>query len=101
MPKCQKCELLLELYQRTPQKPRDYWIMTELFVELHGFDHCDMGIPNADSMDELAEWEEQALLRSFLENQAEKLGCTLELAAKLNTLQSNIESLQRERGDPC
>ena len=39
--KCKKCEKLLELYQRTPQSDRDYWLMTELFVLLHGSDVCD------------------------------------------------------------
>jgi len=33
----------MELYQRTPRKPRDYWLMTELFVELHGGDECEVG----------------------------------------------------------
>lgn len=36
---CYKCNLLLELYERTPKMPRDYWVMTELFVELHGHDY--------------------------------------------------------------
>ena len=35
---CRKCELLLEL--RTPKSPRDYWVMTEIFVLLHGSDVC-------------------------------------------------------------
>lgn len=38
---CEKCGLLTELYERTPQRYRDYWAMTELFVFLHdGKDHC-------------------------------------------------------------
>jgi hypothetical protein len=37
---CTKCALLLELYERTPQAPRDYWVMTELFDILHGGDVC-------------------------------------------------------------
>jgi len=38
---CQKCKFLSQLYKRTPQAPRDYWLMTELFVMLHGSDECD------------------------------------------------------------
>ena len=37
---CRKCDLLLELYECTPKTPRDYWVMTELFVMLHGSDVC-------------------------------------------------------------
>jgi len=33
---CRKCKLLKELFERTPKSKRDYWIMTELFVLLHG-----------------------------------------------------------------
>ena len=40
---CEKCALLLELYERTPKSNRDYWVMTELFVLLHGSDVCDGG----------------------------------------------------------
>ena len=38
---CQKCALLMELYEQTPKTPRDYWVMTELFVMLHGSDVCE------------------------------------------------------------
>lgn len=38
---CEKCALLAELYDDTPKSNRDYWIMTELFVYLHGGDICD------------------------------------------------------------
>lgn len=41
--KCEKCKLLLELYQATPKEPRDYWVMTEIFVMLHGGDVCHKG----------------------------------------------------------
>lgn len=37
---CRKCRILMELYQRTLQAPRDYWLMTELFVMLHDGDVC-------------------------------------------------------------
>ena len=37
---CEKCERLMELYERTPKEPRDYWLMTEIFVALHGGDEC-------------------------------------------------------------
>ena len=37
---CEKCKNLRELYERTPQEPRDYWLMTEIFVALHGGDEC-------------------------------------------------------------
>jgi len=37
---CKKCNLLYELYNRTPKSERDYWIMTELFVLLHRSDVC-------------------------------------------------------------
>ena len=40
MPNCQKCEQLAELYESTPKSPRDYWLMTEIFVALHGGDVC-------------------------------------------------------------
>ena len=40
MSSCPKCALLLELYERTPKLPRDYWVMTEIFVLLHGSDVC-------------------------------------------------------------
>ena len=33
---CERCELPFELYERSPQTDRDYWVMTELFVFLHG-----------------------------------------------------------------
>ena len=38
---CIKCSQLAELYERTPKEPRDYWLMTELFVLLHGSDVCE------------------------------------------------------------
>ena len=38
---CERCTLLEELYERTPKSDRDYWLMTELFVMLHGgLDFC-------------------------------------------------------------
>ena len=40
---CEKCKLLSELYEGTPKSNRDYWIMTELFVLLHGSDECKGG----------------------------------------------------------
>lgn len=41
---CNKCDLLLELYEATPKQSRHYWVMTELFVKLHGSDVC----PNSE-----------------------------------------------------
>ena len=41
MSACKKCDLLMELYEQTPKTPRDYWVMTELFVMLHGGDVCE------------------------------------------------------------
>ena len=38
---CKKCKLLMELFKRTPMTNRDYWLMTELFVMLHGSDVCE------------------------------------------------------------
>jgi len=38
---CKKCKLLMELFKRTPMTNRDYWLMTELFVLLHGSDVCE------------------------------------------------------------
>jgi len=38
---CLKCNLLEELFSRTSKSERDYYIMTELFVLLHGTDICD------------------------------------------------------------
>ena len=40
---CEKCKHLSELYKRTPKTNRDYWLMTELFVFLHGSDECKGG----------------------------------------------------------
>lgn len=38
---CEKCILLSQIYCRTPETDRDYWLMTELFVMLHdGSDVC-------------------------------------------------------------
>jgi len=37
---CEKCHYLMELYKRTPETNRDYWLMTEIFVFLHGGDIC-------------------------------------------------------------
>jgi len=40
---CEKCELLMEFFERTPLTNRDYWVMTELFVFLHdGKDQCNI-----------------------------------------------------------
>lgn len=40
--KCVKCDYLMELFEHVPQTNRNYWLMTELFVMLHGgADHCD------------------------------------------------------------
>lgn len=38
---CYKCSLLNELFERTPKSDRDYWLMTELFILLHGKDFCE------------------------------------------------------------
>jgi len=38
---CLKCKYLKELYEGTHKSNRDYWLMTELFVLLHGSDVCD------------------------------------------------------------
>jgi len=38
---CLKCKILFELYEHTPETKRDYWLMTELFVMLHGTDECN------------------------------------------------------------
>ena len=38
--RCKKCKHLFELYERTPKSNRDYWLITELFVLLHGSDEC-------------------------------------------------------------
>lgn len=48
---CYKCELLAELYKQVPQTPRNYWVMTELFVLLHGSDVCDGDEEGIDSGD--------------------------------------------------
>lgn len=85
MSKCLRCELLIELYQRTPQQPRDYWIMTELFVSMHGPDVCG------------GEVKKQAILRDSLEKEAARLGCTLAMAGRLHRLEMSIEQLQHKR----
>lgn len=38
---CDKCELLFEWYEEVEETDRNYWIMTELFVMLHGKDYCE------------------------------------------------------------
>ena len=38
---CNKCNYLLELYEQVGKTSRNYYVMTELFVLLHGKDHCD------------------------------------------------------------
>ena len=38
--RCMKCLLLSELYDNTKRNARDYYVMTELFVLLHGSDIC-------------------------------------------------------------
>lgn len=40
---CRKCELLTELFYAGKPSPRLYWVMTELFVYLHGSDVCSEG----------------------------------------------------------
>jgi len=42
---CYKCDILMELFKRTPGTNRDYWLMTELFVMIHGSDICDKAKP--------------------------------------------------------
>ena len=38
---CEKCNCLFELYEQAPRTNRNYWLMTELFVFLHGSDVCN------------------------------------------------------------
>jgi len=38
--RCNKCMMLMQLFKQTPGTDRDYWLMTELFVMLHGSDVC-------------------------------------------------------------
>lgn len=46
---CKKCALLAELYGHTPETPRDYWLMTEIFYYLHGeSDVCEEGKQNVE-----------------------------------------------------
>ena len=40
-PRCEKCTMLLELYGATAKTHRLYWVMTEIFVMLHGGDVCN------------------------------------------------------------
>ncbi len=41
---CKKCKYLSELYESIENPSnRDYWLMTELFVMLHGKDYCEAG----------------------------------------------------------
>jgi len=49
MASCEKCETLFELYERTPKAPRDYWLMTEIFVMLHGGDVCPSAFEEPDA----------------------------------------------------
>lgn len=34
--------MLIELWNGTDRSPRLYWVMTEIFVFLHGSDVCDI-----------------------------------------------------------
>lgn len=44
---CVSCRNLFELYERTPKSDRDYWLMTELFCDLHdGKDYCPDPVKN-------------------------------------------------------
>ena len=36
MSACDACHMLGELYESSPQTDRLYWVMTEIFVRLHG-----------------------------------------------------------------
>ena len=38
---CKKCTMLSEFYENTKKTNRDYWLMTEVFVLLHGGDTCE------------------------------------------------------------
>ena len=51
MPKCEHCDNLKELYERTPMSERDYWLMTEIFVSLHGGDVCPLATAPVDVKD--------------------------------------------------
>jgi len=42
---CKKCVLLSEIYGATKKTERDYYVMTELFVLLHGADMCAGKLP--------------------------------------------------------
>ena len=45
---CDKCNKLMELFSQTPQNNRSWWLMTELFVMLHGSDECSGGEDEAN-----------------------------------------------------
>lgn len=45
---CYKCELLAVLYEQVPETPRNYYVMTELFMLLHGSDVCETERRNED-----------------------------------------------------
>lgn len=48
---CIKCQLLIELYGMTDQSGRAYFLMTELFVQLHGSDTCTEQPEQAENND--------------------------------------------------
>lgn len=37
---CEECARLIELYEGTKQTARQYWLMTEIFVAIHGSEVC-------------------------------------------------------------
>ena len=37
---CDRCNYLSELYEQVEKTSRNYYVMTELFVLLHGKDYC-------------------------------------------------------------
>lgn len=49
--KCEKCEILFELYDQVEKTNRNYWLMTELFVMIHdGKDECGEGFHPVDDL---------------------------------------------------
>jgi len=61
---CRKCDLLTELYEESSKSSRAYWVMTELFVLLHGGDSCGGSVmPNI----------EQVLACPFCDHAAERV----------------------------
>lgn len=55
-PTCKKCTALNELFEATEKSDRLYWVMTELFVMLHGSDVCSTAGKGIERAGQVTAW---------------------------------------------